>query len=346
MALGKVVLISSGETSQTGGLIFRNIAASQPKGLRIAILETPAGFELNSAAVARRVADSMTLRMGDFAPRIDVLPARRRGTPDSPDSPGVVEGVASADWIYMGAGSPTYAVRQLRGSPAWEALLASWQQGAGLIMASAAAVAMGKFTLPVYEIFKVGEDPEWKPGLDLFGLLGWRLAVVSHWNNAEGGVELDTSRCFIGRERFDVLRRALPPGAAVLGLDEHTSAILDWESGKGSVAGKGTVTILRNGLESIHPAGGEFPLAELGEYRIPDEPFGVGREMWERIRVRRAAGETEPLPPPEAVALMQDRERIRKEGDYANADILRKEIERLGWKVTDTPQGPVLRPLR
>jgi len=346
MALGKVVLISSGETSQTGGLVFRKIAASQPKGLRIAILETPAGFELNSAKVARRVADAMTLRIGDFDPRIAVLPARRRGTPDSPDSPGVADELQTSDWIYMGAGSPTYAARQLRGSLAWEALLASWQQGAALILASAAAVAVGKYALPVYEIFKVGEDPEWKPGLDLFGGLGWRLAVVSHWNNAEGGEELDTSRCFIGRERFDALRKTLPPGAIVLGLDEHTSVVMDWETGKGTVEGKGTVTILRDEKEIIHPSGGGFALDELGEYRIPDEPFGVGRETWEKTRVRRAAGGGEPVPPPEATALMRDRERIRKEGDYEKADKVRKEIERLGWKVMDTPQGSVLRPLR
>ncbi len=345
MTLGKVVLISSGETSQTGGLIFRKIAAPLPKGFRISILETPAGFELNSAGVAQRVAEAILLRIGDCAPRIDVIPARRKGTPQSPDVPGVVEPLQIADLIYMGAGSPTYAVRQLRGSLAWQAVLAGWQQGVELVMASAAAVAMGKYTLPVYEIFKAGEDPEWKPGLDLFGPLGWKLAVVSHWNNAEGGEELDTSRCFIGRERFDALRRALPPGAAVLGLDEHTSVFLDWDSGKGVVEGKGTITILRDGKELNLSSGAEFPLVELGEYRIPSEPFGVERGVWEEIRNRRAAPEAEPVPPPEVMALLENRERTRKEGDYAKADLLRKEIERLGWKVMDTPQGAVVRGL-
>jgi hypothetical protein len=344
MALGKVVLISSGETSQTGGMVFRKIAAPLPRGFRISILETPAGFELNSAQVAQRVADSILLRAGDCAPRIDVIPARRKGTPQSPDSPGVVEPLQTADLNFMGAGSPTYAARQLRGSLAWQAVLAAWQQGAGLVMASAAAVSVGRFALPVYEIFKAGEDPEWKPGLDLFGPLGWKLAVVSHWNNAEGGEELDTSRCFIGRERFDALRLLLPPGTAVLGLDEHTSAILDWESGKGLVEGKGTVTILKNGQERMHESGSAFLLTELGEYRLPAEPFGVEPGVWEEIRARRAAGEAEPVPPPEVVKLLRERDRIRKEGDYAKADALRGEIERLGWKVMDTPEGAVVRP--
>jgi hypothetical protein len=145
MVLGKVVVISSGETSQTGGLIFRRISRSLPKGFRIAILETPAGFELNSARVAGRVADAITLRLADWSPQIDVIPARRKGTPHSPDNPELLEPLPLADLIYMGAGSPTYAARQLRDSLAWQEVLGCWQQGAGLVLASAAAVAAGFF---------------------------------------------------------------------------------------------------------------------------------------------------------------------------------------------------------
>jgi hypothetical protein len=344
MALGKVVFLSSGETSAAGGLIFRRLAGGLPEGFRISILETPAGFELNSATVAKRVADSIALRLGEWSPRIDVIPARRKGTPFGTDSPGVLAPLPAADLIYMGAGSPTYAVRQLRSSLAWQELLAAWQQGAGLVMASAAAVSMGKYTLPVYEIFKAGEDPEWRSGLDLLGRLGWPLAVVSHWNNAEGGEELDTSRCFVGRERFEALRGTLPPGTAVLGLDEHTAMIFDWQAGKGLVEGKGTAVVWKDGRERVHPAGGEFPLVELGDYRIPDEPFGVEKAIWEEVAARRGAVEAEPVPPPAAMALLSERERARKSGDYAKADRLRDEIERLGWGVMDTPQGSVLRP--
>jgi hypothetical protein len=346
MVFGNVAFISSGETSQTGGQIFRKLADPYPKGFRIAILETPAGFELNSARVAERVADSIALRFGEKTPRIDVLPARRKGTPHSPDAAELLQPLQIADLIYMGAGSPTYAARQLRDSLAWQTLLASWQQGAGLVFASAAAVAMGRFTLPVYEIFKAGEDPEWKPGLDLLGGLGWSLAIVSHWNNAEGGAELDTSRCFIGRERFDALARLLPSGTTILGLDEHTAAILDLHSGRGHVEGRGTITLLRDGQERIHPAGGEFSLDELGEYRIPSEPFGVDPRIWEEILTKRQADGVEPIPPPEVAALLQEREQNRKGGEFAKADGLRKEIESLGWGVMDTPQGAILRPLR
>ncbi len=343
---GKVTFLSSGETTPTGGLIFRKLAGSFSRGFRIALLETPAGFELNSDKVAGRVAEAITLRAGDLSPRIDVIPARRKGSPFGTDAPEILQPIPVADWIYMGAGSPTYAVRQLRGSLAWGMILASWQQGADVILASAAAVAAGAFTLPVYEIFKAGEDPHWTPGLDLLGSFGWKLAVISHWNNAEGGEEIDTRRCFIGLERFDALARTLPAGTTILGLDELTAAVLDWKAGRGTVEGKGTITILRDGREKVFSAGEGFALEELVGYRIPSEPFGVKPSVWEEVRARRAETESGPVPPPEAVSLLEERELARRGGDYAKADFLRKEIEGMGWKVMDTPGGGILRPLR
>jgi len=55
------------------------------------------------------------------------------------------------------------------------------------VAASAAALTIGRFTLPVYEIYKVGQDIHWVDGLDILSQFGLHLVVVPHWNNAEGG---------------------------------------------------------------------------------------------------------------------------------------------------------------
>ena len=57
--------------------------------------------------------------------------------------------------------------------------------------ASAMALAVSTHTLPVYEIFKVGSELHWMPGLDLFKGIGLDLTIVPHWNNNEGGAKLD-----------------------------------------------------------------------------------------------------------------------------------------------------------
>jgi len=50
-------LLGSGETSLAGGRVFESLARVLPTPLRVVVLETPAGFEPNSAQVAGHVAD-------------------------------------------------------------------------------------------------------------------------------------------------------------------------------------------------------------------------------------------------------------------------------------------------
>jgi hypothetical protein len=124
--------------------------------------------------------------------------------------------------LFLGPGSPTYTVRQLAGSLVWHMLLARHRRGAAVIMASAATIAVGALALPVYEIYKVGSELHWQPGLDLLGPYGLSLVVVPHWNNTEGGKDLDTSHCFMGRERWTQLETLLPPSVTTVGIDEHS----------------------------------------------------------------------------------------------------------------------------
>ena len=222
---GLVVLFGSGETLPAGQKVFDWLFRRLVAPLRVAILETPAGFELNSEQVAGRIGEFLEQHLQNYQPEVTLVPARRRGTPFSPDLQEIAGQLVGADVSFLGPGSPTYAVRQLRDSLTWHTLQAAHRLGTAVVMASAAVVAAGSHTLPVYEIYKVGEDLHWKPGLDLFGPFGLPLVILPHWNNTDGGGELDTSRCFMGRARFDPLFAMLPAGVTLLGLDEHLSLI-------------------------------------------------------------------------------------------------------------------------
>ncbi len=341
MSLGQIAFLGSGETSLAGGRIFESLARAAPQPLRIALLETPAGFELNSHQVAGRVADFLKTRLQNYNPAIDVIPARKRGTPFSPDDPEILRPLLYANMIFMGPGSPTYATRQLRGSLAWDIIRARHRLGATLAFASAATISIGAWALPVYEIYKVGQDVYVEQGLDLFADYGMRLSFVPHWNNADGGLDLDTSRCFIGMERFDIWCKSIPGENTTLGLDEHTGIILDFAAGECEIAGVSTVSIVRECDPMIHPAGTKFPLNELGAPVIP-EPIekGIPPEVWDMVV--NAPPMDDDKPSQHVVELAEQRQRARVNKNWAESDRLREQIGALGWTVQDTKEGQKL----
>ncbi len=376
---GPVILFGSGETSPSGRKVFDRILRDLPPAPRLALLETPAGFELNSAQVIGRVGKFLSHRLQNYQPQITVVPARRRGTPFSPDDAGLVAPLLEADLIFMGPGSPTYAVRQLQGSLAWHYLLARHRLGAALALASAAVVSISAQALPVYEIYKAGEDLHWKPGLDFFGAYGLPLVFIPHWNNNDGGEELDTSRCFMGQARFAELMEMLPADLTVIGIDEKTALVMDPKAGACQVIGLGGVTLLhtghnhpapgpdlagtglaevagqREGHVHIYHNGQTFPLSECCPVDLRGAVQGLPPAAWKQalavqqrlLAERQAAVEAPPAAqpvapdaaPPEVQALLAERQAARAAKDWARADALRKQIAEMGWMVVDTPQG-------
>lgn len=341
MTLGQIAFLGSGETSLAGGRIFETLARALPQPLRIAILETPAGFELNSHQVAGRVGDFMKARLQNYTPSIDVIPARKRGTPFSPDEPAILRSLLYANLIFMGPGSPTYAVRQLQGSLAWDIVRSRHRQGATLVFASAATISVGAWAIPVYEIYKVGEDVHSKVGLNLFSDFGMHLSFVPHWNNAEGGDDVDTSRCFLGRERFDIWCNNLPSENTTVGLDEHTGLILDFELGQCEVSGVSSVSLVRDCDPKMYPAGAKFGFNELGTLNIP-EPIdaGIPAKVWDMFK--NAPPLEDDKPSSDVLALAEQRQVARDRKNWGESDRLREQIAALGWTVQDTKDGQKL----
>lgn len=264
MAFGPVILFGSGETARQGRQVQEEVLRGLPVPARVAIVETPAGFQPNVDHVTGKLRQFVEVSLQNYKPQVTIIPARGTGDPDGdPDDPEVAARLHDATYIVAGPGSPTYTARTLVGTATFRAIQERWAAGAGLAFASAAAIAFGAHVLPVYEIYKAGEDPTWRPGLDLFAPLGLELTIVPHWNNREGGEHLDTSRCYMGVRRFARLREMLPLSTTVLGIDEHTSCVIDPDAGTVSVRGQGEVTIMNEGGCRTVPAGDGFPLAEI-----------------------------------------------------------------------------------
>ena len=338
MALGRIAFLGSGETSLAGGRIFETLAREVNGPLRIALIETPAGFELNSAQVVARVGDFMKARLQNYKPVVDVIAARKKGSDFSPDDPEIVKPLLYANLIFMGPGSPTYAIRQLKDTLTWDVIRARHRLGATLIFASAATISIGAHALPVYEIYKVGQDVHIVDGLNLFADFGLHVSFIPHWNNAEGGVDLDTSRCFIGMDRFAEWCGLVPPENETIGLDEHTGLIIDFESGLCEVSGVSSVSLVRECNPEMFPSGSKFPLSELGETRLP-EPLeeDIPPHVWDMC-INAPPLEND-QPSKQVIALVEQRLLARANKNWSESDKLRDEIASLGWAVQDSKEG-------
>jgi hypothetical protein len=337
MALGRIAFLGSGETSLAGGRIFEALAREVKGPLRIALMETPAGFELNSAQVVGRVGEFMKTRLQNYKPVVELVPARKKNSPYSPDDPEIIKPLLHANMIFMGPGSPTYAIRQLQDTLTWDVIRARHRLGATLIFASAATISIGAHALPVYEIYKVGQDVHVIDGLNLFADFGLHISFIPHWNNAEGGVDLDTSRCFIGMDRFAEWCRQVPAENETIGLDEHTGLIIDFESGLCEVSGVSSVSLVRECNPEMFASGSKFPMSELGEFRLPDRlEKDIPADVWEMC-VNALPLEEEPSE--QVVALVQQRLLARANKNWNESDMLRDKIVSLGWTVQDSKDG-------
>jgi cyanophycinase-like exopeptidase len=338
MALGQIAFLGSGEASLAGGRIFEALARKIDEPLRIALMETPAGFELNSSQVVGRVGDFMKTRLQNYKPEVDIIAARKKDSLYSPNDPEIIKPLLFANMIFMGPGSPTYAIRHLKDTLAWDVIRARHRLGATLVFASAATISIGAHSLPVYEIYKVGQDVHAVDGLNLFEDFGVHLSFVPHWNNVDGGVDLDTSRCFIGMDRFAEWCNLLPSENTTLGLDEHTGIIIDFESGTCEVSGVSSVSLVRECDPEIYSSGSKFGLNELGEIQIPNPiEKDIPTHVWDMVI------NTPPLeddgPSDEIITLAERRLSERANKNWAESDKLRDQIIELGWTVQDSKDG-------
>jgi len=213
----------------------------------------------------------------------------------------------SADWVFAGPGSPSYALAHWRTGPVGATLRERVLAGDGLtVLASAAAATAGQFALPVYEIYKAGGAPRWLTGLDLLGTLGLRVAVIPHYDNAEGG-HYDTRYCYLGERRLAVMERELPPDAAVLGVDEHTAMLIDPRTDGIEVRGRGGVTVRRAGVSTILPAGTSMSVADLRGLVVGAKPTSSdtrprpSRDSGSKAQANQGKGAL-PVPLPEVMA--------------------------------------------
>ena len=254
-----LVIMGSGETAPTMVPTHRMISRLLPNPARAALLDTPYGFQENAPELASKAVEYFNTSINM---KLDVAGLTSLIDADALTVERGLQLVADAHYVFAGPGSPTYALRQWSGSPLAGLLVKKLRDGGVITFASAAALTLGKFTLPVYEIYKAGADPYWLEGLNILGEIGINAVVIPHYNNAEGGHH-DTRFCYMGERRLSAMERELAEEIFVLGIDEHTGLVLDLDANTATVVGKGVVSLRLRGNTTEIASGELFSIDRL-----------------------------------------------------------------------------------
>ena len=306
-----LTIMGSGETAPTmvkpHREVFDRLGLDTPRAV---LLDTPYGFQANAGIVSDRAVQYFRQSVGR---EVEVAELRRTDTEDRVAIEQAFARIRTADWLFTGPGSPSFALRQWAGTPVPDLLAEKLRFGGALVFSSAAALTLGVVTVPVYEIYKVGEDPVWLDGLDLLSAYGLPVAVIPHFDNTEGGNH-DTRFCYLGLPRLERLERALPAGVMVVGVDEHTAIIIDLDADEATIVGRSGVTLRRAGRESVLEAGQTVPLDVVRA--------GPDREPHRRRRARSPGppAATAPAVPEPAASLAESTRAAESDFDTALRD--------------------------
>ncbi len=241
---GPVALVGSGEYTPAMDETDRYLLAliGGAAHARVALLPTASGLEPGRPAYWNDlgVAHFRALGVADLRP-LAILDAR-----DTHDA-AKIEPLRDATFFYFSGGDPVHLVETLRGSPAWDLILAAHQRGAVLAGCSAGAMALSSFTAAPRRAFAGGQIT-WQAALGIVP----RVATLPHFDRMRAAWP----------DTLQTLRRASPDEIIVLGIDEDTA--LTHPGGAGAhwrVSGRQTVTVSRgDGPDRVYHPGDEIDL--------------------------------------------------------------------------------------
>lgn len=136
-----------------------------------------------------------------------------------------IKEIERAGLIYFSGGDPIFLAEVFAGTPIWQAIVASWREGASLAGCSAGAMAFGGKIIGI-------RRSHISAGLDLLP----DIEVIPHYDKFLGWLP-DRVSTAIMRKDSDT---------ALIGIDEDTALVL---TDKWQIYGAGKVHVLRGELE-------------------------------------------------------------------------------------------------
>ena len=142
--------MGSGETGDSMVRVHRYLLDRLPLPVKAVFIDTPAGFQMNADDLFERAAEYFEKHLGESLEHVSFKSATNISLLDAEKA---FQKLRAANYIFVGPGSPTYAAKNWLGTPIPQIIFEQVQKGGCFVAASAAAVTLGPFTLPFYEIY-------------------------------------------------------------------------------------------------------------------------------------------------------------------------------------------------
>ena len=322
-----ITLFGSGETSPHMAKSYRDIFSNHKSILtKNYLLDTPFGFQENH--------DSLSLKIIDYFNSKLSLKLNNLNFSDSDSVKNFIDfnkKLVDADFIFSGPGSPTYAMNLWAKHEIKKSLESSLESGCIIAFASAAALTLGTFVIPIYEIYKVGENKNILPGLNLLKFLNKETIVVPHFNNKEGR-DHDTSHCFIGEKRFKKILtkhyKECCKELLTIGIEEHTALVFDLNQSKITVKGNGSVFIKSIDGDIEIKNGESINIKDINSNFIPSSPV---EDSSENIEVNSSESKIEL----EIKSLIELRTQARVNKNWELSDQIRDILSKNNISISD-----------
>jgi hypothetical protein len=337
--------------------VYREILSSRHE-IDAVMFDTPFGFQENIPQLTAKIVDYFKTSL-----QIDMATASftSYARTSELERAAFLERVASANFVFAGPGSPSYAMKQWGPLELEETLRGVLDRDGVVCFSSAAALTLGHFTAPIYELYKVGEEPRWLDGLNLLGDFGLDCVVIPHFDNAEGGNH-DTRFCYLGERRLRQLESMLEAHVATFGVDEHTAVIIDLADDSLAVTGRGKAYWRCGGQQRVLEQNQRISLDELrnapispraaleaptfadDSVEVLGETVAAGgpesmNALARLVRLASSGGQGRIDPSQLIDGVLAARAAARASGQYELSDQLRDALVAGGVEVSDTANG-------
>ena len=356
---GSIAILGSGETSPNLLGVHRTMIDRLENIKNPLLLDSPFGFQENVNQLSTKLKEFF---MKSLSLDIDMVSYRTTNEMGSVEYFKCLERISKSNFLFAGPGSPSYAIKVWRDTEFPEHFISLLKNDGSLVFSSAAATTLGEYTLPVYEIYKVGEEPYWSKGLNILSAFNIKATIIPHFNNKEGGNH-DTRFCYMGKTRFDKLRNSID--SLIIGVDEHTGLVIDGKSRLGEVYGIGKVTLISNNNEVEYSVGSQISFDEISKGKenkvipikkevevdyekktsIEEASNLIGKDSINRESINRVLGQIKlnieelesktEIIDPLIELVIEIRKELRLSGKFELSDHIRSKVEELGIEIND-----------